>query len=102
MATENRPIELRLPLGASLPRPEAANFFNFTLAGPEVEMLIGVVDLRQLVFGPDNIPESVEPEITHRFFMSTRGLEFLKAQVDDIYGKYQEIVAAEAGVPLNK
>jgi hypothetical protein len=75
-----------------LPAPEAANFFYFSFSGPEVQLLIGFIDLNDLlreagiVGTPDRAP--IKPEITHRILMSPRGFAAFRQQMNDIAQKW--------------
>lgn len=76
-----------------MPPALAANFFQFTFSGPEIQMLAGLLDIRKMVElgtkgGGGKI--RVQPEITHRIFMSPRGFMILRQQVNEIFDKMQE------------
>ncbi len=80
--------------GPALPPPEAANFFHFTISGPEVEMLVGFIDLQRmaatLAAAQSGQAKPVHPEWTHRIFLSVRGFLTLKAQVDEMTRRLSE------------
>ena len=85
-----------LPKPIEFPAPEAANFFQFAWGGPDVQMLVGYLYMlpRQTRPGEE---VTVEPEITHRIFMSVRGFAMLRHQVEEAANKLK----AE-GVPLDE
>ena len=92
-------VAVRLPESSEFPRPEAANFFQFSWGGPDVQMLIGYLDMvpRPVGLGTSDQVVSVEPLITHRLFMSIQGFALLKGQLDELAGFMKA-----AGVPLEQ
>ncbi len=82
-------VQLTVPRHGKLPPPEGANFVNFSFSGPEVEMMVGYVDLHRLALSAPNTGR-IEAEITHRFFMSLRGFIMMKSQIDTIWKSMQE------------
>jgi len=42
------PVIVELPK-ENLPRPEAANFFHFSFSGPEIQLLIGFLDVNDIL-----------------------------------------------------
>lgn len=89
--------EIIVPPSASLPNPEAANFFQFTYAGPDFQLLVGYVDLHDLHLANQRQREAasargkleIKPAITHRLSLSIRGFLLLKQQIDDIFATLQ-------------
>jgi hypothetical protein len=77
---------------SGLPPYQPANFFNISYSGPEISLMVGMMDLHAiaLAVGAKQGPVKVRPEITHRFFLSPRGLVLLKAMVDEMYIKLNE------------
>ena len=89
MASPIKPgvFSVALPPDAKLPPPAGANFFHFTVAGPEIHLLVGCVSFQQLADRHASGKQgTVSPEITHRFLMSALGFAHLKAQIDEIAG----------------
>ena len=70
--------------------PVAANYFSFTFSVPEIQMLVGYVDLTDLVVTPGQSKVTVTPMISHRLALSLRGFLFLKKQIDEIWEKMDQ------------
>jgi hypothetical protein len=87
---QNRPtgraITVAMTSRHPLPPAEGANYFHFTIANGEVQLLVGTVNLLQLHEAQESDSETVavSPEITHRFLMSTRAFQHLQDQVAEI------------------
>lgn len=97
MATKEATAQLLIPK-VDLPAPEAVNFFHFTFSGPEMEMLVGILDLNHVLDAnsrPRNGVVQLRPEVTHRFLMSIRGFALLKQQVEEISKKIEELTGAK-------
>jgi len=84
-------FRIKLPLPQDSPEPRAANFFYFTFAGADVQMLIGYVDLRAIHDLKETAEPTLAPEILHRLSIGQLGFKQLRAQVDEIAKKYDEI-----------
>lgn len=94
-------VSASVPADASLPPAEGINFCHFTVVGPEVQMLVGCVNLIQLHDAKKRGgPSTITPQITHRFSMSTMGFAQLRAALNEIAGSVQEpkgiVVGAQA------
>lgn len=75
---------------SELPRAESANWFHFTVSGPEFEMLVGTLSLHELHLIRTGVKKpKVRPDISHRFFLSLRGFIVLKRQVDELTAKLE-------------
>lgn len=88
--------------GTPLPASEGANFFHFTVLGPEVQMLVGTVNLLQLHEAKQTGSQhSIVPEITHRFLLSPVGFTALRAQIAAVEKAVPDIasIVAEAKKP---
>lgn len=77
MATEkSKRVQVGVTMSASVPvpPPEAANFFHLTVVGPEIQLLVGSVNLLRFHEAKDKGEMTlVTPEISHRFLLSTLG-----------------------------
>ncbi len=82
---ESGVVSVTVPADLPLPAPEGANFFHFTVAGDEVQLLVGSVNLLRL-HEAKSLGENLKivPDITHRFLLSSIGFSALKAQMDQI------------------
>lgn len=76
-------IQVQVDIPTNLPAPTAVNFFNFTVSGPEVQMLAGFLDLRKLIPGAAKNGR-VQVEVSDRMFMSMQGFLTLRASVLDL------------------
>lgn len=86
--------------GTPLPPAEGANFFHFTTLGPEVQLLVGTVNLLRLHEAKTtDDPSAVVPEITHRFLLSPIGFAALKQQMATIEQKVSPVpgIVSEMG-----
>ena len=85
MSTPRSSVTIKLPANAPLPPAEGANYFHFTVAGTEVQFLVGTVNLLRVheakITGQTT---AIVPEITHRFLLSPLGFASLKSQLDEI------------------
>lgn len=75
---------------SGLPPYEPANFFNISYSGPEIALMVGMLDLHAIAVASQNKQGGevrIRPEITHRFFVSPRGLALLKKMVDEMYDR---------------
>ena len=89
-------VRLEVPDPSTFPDPTGANFFSFAWNGPEVQLLVGYLDLIPPTVSKDK--EAVlKPMISHRIFMSVRGFALLRAQLN----KAAELLMA-AGVRLDE
>ncbi len=85
----------------NLPTPVAANYFYFAYLGTDVELLVGFLDLPQVVQTTDAARASgateieFKPEILARVVMSQAAFSVLKSQLEDI-AKRMATPAAEA------
>ena len=85
-AKQERPaVSVTVPADLPLPDPVGANFFHFTVAGDEVQLLVGSVNLLRL-HEAKSLGKTLKivPDITHRFLLSSIGFSALKAQIDQI------------------
>ena len=90
MIEKGKMVQVGVAMSAGIPVPpaEAANYFHLTVVGPEVQLLVGSVNL--IEFHEAATSDSVKmviPEISHRFLLSTLGFAQLKARVDEIAQK---------------
>lgn len=78
-------VSVTVPADLPLPAPEGANFFHFTVAGDEVQLLVGSVNLLRL-HEAKALGETLKivPDITHRFLLSPMGFSTLKKQMEQI------------------
>jgi len=68
-----------------LPAALGANFFHFTVVGPEIQMLVGSVNLLEIHQAKTSGGEiKVTPKISHRFSLSALGFNQLKAQLAEL------------------
>lgn len=81
--------------------PEAANWFHFSLANLDVQMLVGYIDPAQagdfaqaIRTRQKNVPP-LTPMVTHRIVMSMTGFAQLRGQIHQMERKMRE-----AGVPF--
>jgi len=83
--TTRRQVMVAITADTPVPPSAAANFFHFTVVGPEIQFLVGTVNLlkfhdaKEREDGP-----SIYPDISHRFMMSSFGFAQLKQQIDEI------------------
>jgi hypothetical protein len=78
-------IRIEVPRSAKMPPPEGANYFHVTTSGPDVQLLVGYVDLLKLHHARTGGAKSrIEPEITHRFYLSVTAFFMLKRQLEEI------------------
>lgn len=87
MAELQNTFNVIIPTDIPLPPAEGANWFHFTSAGLEVQMLIGTIDLlaaHQARQPGADADTKLAPAISHRFLLSPIGFAVLKAQVDEI------------------
>ena len=88
-------VEVRIKKSGSIP-PTAANWFNFSFQGPEVQMMIGYVDLHDLVMtGAPGGPKRarVDAEVLHRVMLSSKGFAMLRQQIQEIGMQFDKMVA---------
>ncbi len=96
-----------MPTGTTLPAMEPANFFHFSVSGPEIELRVGMIDVfaigtfaskarEQLQRGQVASPAKLKVDITHRFFMSPRGFELLREKVNEMAQLMDDLAAAAA------
>jgi hypothetical protein len=83
---------INVPGAADLPPPSGANYFSVSTHGPDVELMVGYVSLREIALlgrGEAEKP-AVDAIVTHRFFMTLQGLVDLKRQIDAVISQLQE------------
>jgi hypothetical protein len=78
---EKLQVSVAVNADMELPPAEGANFFHFTTAGPEVQMLVGCVNLLHLHEAKGVRDATIFPQITHRFTLSALGFNNLKSQL---------------------
>jgi len=94
MATDknSRMFDIRIPGNMPLPPSEGANYFHFSFAGDEMQLLVGTVNLLRLHEARTQQDHSViVPDITHRFLLSPLGFNALKEQLASIDQKYAAV-----------
>ena len=78
-------VSVSVSSAVPVPPAEGANFFHFTVVGPEIQLLVGSINLlRFLEAKQSGEPTNLVPEFTHRFLLSPMGFAQLKAQIDQI------------------
>jgi len=78
-------VTVKLPANVPLPDAEGANFFHFTVAGQEVQFLVGTINLLRIVEAKAaSEPVAIVPDITHRFLLSPLGFASLKSTLEEI------------------
>jgi hypothetical protein len=73
------------------------------MSGPEVEMLVGLLDLNHIVdvqARSKGRPIQLRPEVTHRFMMSIRGFAVLKQQIEEISRRVEELTGSKLDLAL--
>lgn len=86
-------LRIQLPQPQELPNPEGANYFNFTVVGPDVQLLVGYIDFRVIHEGRlSKEGVAAVPMISHRFLVSQTGFQHLRAQMDEITTKYDALM----------
>jgi len=97
MADHTTAIEVEMRSGGELPPMQPANFFHFSISGPEIEMRMGVVDIfafgsfankarESLARGEVVTPGKISVDITHRIFLSPQGFQTLQEKVNEMAG----------------
>lgn len=88
MAQQRTSFDLKVELPTQLPPPEAANYFQFAVSGPEIEFIVGFLDVNRLVnaglASAAGSPQTLGVEVSHRFLLTYRGLQLLRKQLDEI------------------
>jgi hypothetical protein len=92
-------ITVELPK-SGLPALEVANMFHFAASGPEIVFSVGLVEINTVATAIERGEKAlrIRPDISHRFFLSLRGFQILKSQVDQMASKLVEIGTVEKGV----
>lgn len=91
-------VAVGISRATKLPPAEGANYFHFTVLGPEVQMLVGTVNLLHLHEAKlTDSRETLEAEITHRFLLSPLGFQALKSQMDMIAASVQPVAGITSG-----
>lgn len=81
------PFQVAIALTPQTPVPpaEGANFFHFAHVGSEVQMLVGTINLLDILHAQVQGGETVvSPAITHRFMLSLVGFSHLRSQLNEI------------------
>jgi hypothetical protein len=67
-------VSYRVSAETDLPVAEGINFFHFTTVGPEVQMLVGTINLLAIHEAKQSGETlGTTPQITHRFLLSALG-----------------------------
>jgi|ERR1039458_4583253 hypothetical protein len=81
-----------------LPPFEPANFFHFMVSGPEISMLVGMIDINVIASMKQAAgragavqQQRITPNVTHRFFLTARGLLILQQNVNDIVRQLEDM-----------
>lgn len=107
MAQEPKSVQATIELPKSgLPAPLAANWFNVSHHGGEVQLIMGYLDLYAIAMiakdakaGTLKQPASLKPDVTHRFMLSTSGMLQLRAQLEEIFQLMRKAGVVDEGTP---
>jgi hypothetical protein len=101
MPVSQTPVRAEIMVPKTDLPPEAANWFHFSLANLDVQMLVGYIDPREAGTyvqgrrsGSRGGPQ-LTPTISRRVMMSLSGFAHLRTQVHEIERKMRE-----AGIPF--
>ena len=76
-----------IPPVANRPPAEAANFFHCSVAGDEIQLLVGYIDPELVLAQAGEATKggrTFHPELSHRFLVTTRGFMLLREQLDAV------------------
>ncbi len=89
---------------------EAANWFHFSVSGPEIEVMVGTIDIYRLSLELKRLKGDIAsgkmvkavkitPDVTHRFMLSQRGFLMLRAKVLEITDLLQKMGSLPTELP---
>lgn len=81
-------VQIILPPVGEMPAPEGVNYFHFTASGPDVQMLVGYIDLRSVADAKEGEGVLI-PAIQHRFVLTQVGFAHLRSQLAEIVRIHQ-------------
>lgn len=94
--SEELELAIKIPSVEGLPDPTAANWFQFSFVGPDVQMLIGYVDLHSIHVARDKAGAEVTPVVLHRLSLGSIGWGVLREQVKELDAQFEAMRANRA------
>lgn len=97
----DKPVDILIDHKPSeLPPATAANYVSMAFSGPEIQMILGYLDLHQFAEAVQKASKhgsrvTVSATPTHRVMLSQRGFALLRQQVDQVSKQLDQARAAQ-------